>query len=43
MQRWNTPEGIEPNYDEDELKEVLSFAETIGSLAAMVSLGLPAM
>lgn len=35
VQRWNTSDGIEPNYDEDELKEVLSFAETIGSLAVI--------
>jgi hypothetical protein len=35
VQRWNTPTGIQPNYDEDELREVLSFAETIGSLAVI--------
>lgn len=40
VQRWNTPEGIEPNYEEDELKEVLSFAETIGSLATIGVAGL---
>jgi hypothetical protein len=40
VQRWNTPEGIEPNYDEDELREVLSFAETVGSLAVIGVAGL---
>lgn len=40
VQRWNTPAGIEPNYDEDELREVLSFAETIGSLAVIGVAGL---
>jgi hypothetical protein len=35
VQRWNTPEQIEPNYSEDEVREVLSFAETIGSLAVI--------
>lgn len=35
VQRWNTPAAIEPNYDEDELREVLSFAELIGSLAVL--------
>jgi hypothetical protein len=35
IQRWNTPEGIEPAYDEAELREVLEFAEAIGSLAVV--------
>lgn len=35
VQRWNTSGAIEPNYDEIELKEVLSFAEAIGSLAVI--------
>lgn len=35
IQRWNTPGGIEPNYEEDEVREILSFAETIGALAVI--------
>lgn len=35
IQRWNTPGGIEPNYDDAEVREVLSFAETVGSLAVI--------
>ncbi|HYW57724.1 MAG TPA: hypothetical protein VE934_12230 [Polaromonas sp.] len=35
VQRWNTPGAIEPNYEDVELREVLSFAETIGSLAVI--------
>lgn len=35
VQRWNTSEAIEPSYEEDEVKEVLDFAETIGSLAVI--------
>lgn len=35
VQRWNTPGAIEPNYDDVELREVLSFAEIIGSLAVI--------
>jgi hypothetical protein len=35
VQRWNTPKAIEPNYHKVELGEVLSFAETIGSLAVI--------
>ena len=35
VQRWNTPGAIEPNYHEVELREVLSFAETIGTLAVI--------
>jgi hypothetical protein len=35
IQRWNTPNGIEPNYEEAEIREVLSFAEIIGALAVI--------
>jgi hypothetical protein len=35
VQRWNTPNAIEPSYDEVEQKEVLWFAESIGSLAVI--------
>jgi hypothetical protein len=35
VQRWNTAEAIEPNYSSDEIKEVLSFAEAVGSLAVV--------
>ena len=35
VQRWNTAEAIEPNYSEEEVREILSFAETIGALAAV--------
>lgn len=35
VQRWNTPEAIEPSYSQDEVREVLSFAETVGALAAV--------
>lgn len=35
VQRWNTKSGIEPNYSEQEIREVLSFAETIGALAVI--------
>lgn len=35
VQRWNTSEAIEPSYERDEVREVLDFAETIGSLAVI--------
>ncbi|NKE65362.1 hypothetical protein RAMLITH_05975 [Ramlibacter sp. RBP-2] len=35
IQRWVTEEAIEPNYSADEIQEVLSFAETVGSLAVV--------
>lgn len=35
VQRWNTPKAIEPSYSQDEVREVLSFAETVGALAAI--------
>ena len=40
VQRWNTPTGIEPNYTEKEIREVLSSAETIGALAVIGVAGL---
>ncbi|MDO8373096.1 MAG: hypothetical protein Q7T39_14305 [Polaromonas sp.] len=35
VQRWNTPTGIEPNYSNKEIREVLSSAEAVGSLAVI--------
>jgi hypothetical protein len=35
IQRWNTPEAIEPNYDDAEVRKVLSSAETIGALSVV--------
>lgn len=35
VQRWNSPGAIEPVYEMAELREVLSFAETIGALAVV--------
>lgn len=35
IQRWNSPDAIEPTYDEAEIREVLEFAEAIGSLAVI--------
>ena len=35
VQRWNTAKAIEPNYSEEEVREILSFAETISALAAV--------
>ena len=35
VQRWGKGNSIEPNYSEGEVKEVLSFAEMIGSLAVV--------
>ena len=40
VQRWQTSDGVEPNYSWDEIDEVLQFAEIIGSLAAIATLGL---
>jgi hypothetical protein len=40
VQRWQTPDGVEPNYSLDEVDEVLLFAEIIGSLAAIATLAL---
>lgn len=33
VQRWNTADGIEANYDREEVLEIVKFAEGIGSLA----------
>ncbi|WP_292994250.1 hypothetical protein [Nitrosomonas sp.] len=35
VQWWNTAEAIEPNYSDEELLNVLRFAETIGSLSVL--------
>lgn len=35
IQRWNTSNGIEPNYTLDEVLEVLGFAEAMGALAVL--------
>jgi hypothetical protein len=35
VQRWNTSESIESNYSDEELLEVLSFAESIGLMSAL--------
>lgn len=35
VQRWNTSDGIEPNYSVEELLEVLRFADIIVSLAVL--------
>ncbi|WP_332813871.1 DUF6988 family protein [Ramlibacter sp.] len=35
IQRWNTSHAIEPGYEEAEVREVLDFAETVGSLAVI--------
>lgn len=39
-QRWITAESIEPDYSDEELQEVLNFAEIVGSLAALGTLSL---
>jgi hypothetical protein len=35
VQRWNTAEAIEPNYSDDDLVEVLQFADIIVSLSVL--------
>ena len=35
VRRWNTADAIEPNYHAGEIREVLSFAEVIGSLSVL--------
>lgn len=35
VQRWNTSDGIEPNYSSDEVEEVLSFSEIISALSVI--------
>ena len=40
LQRWQTDDAVEPNYASDEIEEVLSFAETLGSIATISILGI---
>lgn len=35
VQRWNTEDGIEPNYSSDEVEEVLTFSEIIGAMSVI--------
>jgi hypothetical protein len=35
VQRWQSPEGVEPNYDHTEVDELLRFAEVFASAAAV--------
>lgn len=35
VQRWNTSEGIEPNYSAEEVLDVLVFAEFIGAMSVL--------
>lgn len=35
IQRWSKGNSIEPNYSDEEVKEVLRFAEMVGSLAVV--------
>ena len=35
VQRWQVGNSIEPNYEADEIKEALSFAEVLGALAVI--------
>jgi hypothetical protein len=35
IQRWNSNEAVEPNYEPDEIEEVLSFAELIAMMSAL--------
>ena len=35
IQRWNTSDGIEPNYTPEEVLEVLGFTEAFGALAVL--------
>jgi hypothetical protein len=35
VQRWNTADAIEASYEDGEIREVLSFAEAIGSLSVI--------
>jgi len=37
IQRWNTSDGIEPNYTLDEVLEVLAFAEAMGALGSRIA------
>lgn len=40
VQRWITAESIEPSYQEEEILELLNFAEILGSLAVLGTLSL---
>ncbi|MDH4285159.1 MAG: hypothetical protein OEV35_07555 [Gallionellaceae bacterium] len=40
VQRWNTPDGIQANYSEAELLEVLRFADIVATLAVLGVLSL---
>lgn len=42
VQRWNSADGIESNYEKDEILEVLRFAEIIASIAVVGVAGLAA-
>jgi len=35
IQRWNTNEAVEPNYESSEVEEVLKFAELISAMSAI--------
>jgi hypothetical protein len=35
IQRWNTSDGIEPNYSPEEVLEVLAFAEFVGVMSVL--------
>lgn len=35
VQRWNTPEGIESNYDPQEVEAVLQLAELVGAMSVI--------
>lgn len=39
-QRWITADSIEPNYRDEEVRELLNFAEVLGSLAVLGTLSL---
>ena len=40
VQRWQTSSAIQPNYSQEEISEVLRFAEIIGSVAAIAIAGI---
>lgn len=35
IQRWNTNDGIEPNYAPEEVLEVIGFAEFVGVMSVL--------
>jgi hypothetical protein len=35
VQRWNTPEGIEPNYEPHEIEAVLQLSELVGAMSVI--------